>query len=251
MSVVVRNLQRRIPVDVQLLRSQVRYLPILLEPLKPSLADFRQSRVLTFCSYVRQATCIRDAVNGGEFASYDVALYLTSDARIRALNSRYAGIRAATDVLSFRLADERPLRSPLRGRGQRVSFPSVSELENAPFLDPDTGCLAPPNARAQRVVELPRDLGTVFMSVESCRRIAAQRAMHYQHYMALAATHSLAHLVGHTHEHEHDYAAMKREEMVALLAMREQGLLPSPALKVGRDCRAHDVEYGVPQSYLP
>ena len=43
---------------------------------------------------------------------YEVSLYLTTDAEIRALNRLYRGVDAPTDVLSFRYADVAPTPSP-------------------------------------------------------------------------------------------------------------------------------------------
>jgi hypothetical protein len=78
--------------------------------------------------------------------AYELAVYLTTDAEIRALNRDYRGIDAPTDVLSFgygkpddatpSLSRGNRARSPLLGRGGCLSVCPCKQREPRPMGSP-------------------------------------------------------------------------------------------------------------------
>lgn len=140
------------------------------------------------------------------------------------LNARYALKKIPTDVLSFRLADKgRDSRHGKRD-GSSLSFEEeLQALQNAPYIDPVTGNLISPQGHNQHLIpRVPRDLGTIFLSVEYCHRIAKKKGMLGQDYLLLATVHGLTHLVGHVHKAEASYAQMKRAEEGVMDVLRNE-----------------------------
>lgn len=100
------------------------------------------------------------------------AVVLAGDERLRALNLRYRGIDAPTDVLSFRTDD--------------------------------AGAPGPGDEGA--------DLGDVIISVDYAARSAAGEGRPRDDELALLAVHGLLHLIGHDDADEAGAAAMRAEE---------------------------------------
>lgn len=208
------------------------------------------SDILTLA--MRQAQCARDLFDGGKFQHHDATITLTNNAHMTILNAKYALKRFPTDVLSFRW-DDTCTKKRISGRAPPDTFQQeLDALKNAPYLDMDSNTLIMPstnsNARDSRVPVIAPELGTIFLSVEYCNRIARQRRLHLHDYILLATVHGLAHLVGHVHQDKHSYQAMKRAEIDVLTALRESSHTPSEDQSAGHQRRQHT---NLPQSYLP
>jgi probable rRNA maturation factor len=106
---------------------------------------------------------------GGGTADAEVALLLTSDARLRELNHSYRGIDEATDVLSFALTE--------------------SEEPDCP--------------------ESRRALGDIVISVPRAHRQAAEYGHSLERELVFLAVHGMLHLLGYDHQTETERAAMR------------------------------------------
>jgi probable rRNA maturation factor len=133
---------------------------------------------------------------------YELALYLTTDAEIRALNRAYRGIDAPTDVLSF-------------GYGKPdVATPSLwfplREGGNA-ALTPDGFALSPPHGRGGHNSEGNPDLpplGDIAISVETARRQAPLNGHDLLTELLMLALHGTLHLMGYDDSTDAARAAM-------------------------------------------
>ncbi len=112
----------------------------------------------------------------------ELAVLLTSDARVRELNARYRGRDRATDVLSF------PALTP-------------AELETA--------------GRAPA----PLLLGDILLAFETVRADARREGKPLAAHLAHLLIHGLLHLLGHDHEREAEAAAMEEMERRVLAAL--------------------------------
>jgi len=126
---------------------------------------------------------------------YELALYLTTDAEIRALNRAYRGIDAPTDVLSFGYADVALTPSPsptLWERGACVP-------PRPPAGEGDTGGEGNP--------DLP-PLGDIAISVETARRQAPLNGHDLLTELLMLALHGTLHLMGYDDSTDAARAAM-------------------------------------------
>jgi probable rRNA maturation factor len=127
--------------------------------------------------------------------AYELALYLTTDAEIRALNRAYRGIDAPTDVLSFGYADVALTPSPsptLWERGACVP-------PRPPAGEGDTGGEGNP--------DLP-PLGDIAISVETARRQAPLNGHDLLTELLMLALHGTLHLMGYDDSTDAARAAM-------------------------------------------
>jgi len=127
--------------------------------------------------------------------AYELALYLTTDAEIRALNRDYRGIDAPTDVLSFGYADVALTPSPsptLWERGACVP-------PRPPAGEGDTGSEGNP--------DLP-PLGDIAISVETARRQAPLNGHDLLTELLMLALHGTLHLMGYDDSTDAARAAM-------------------------------------------
>ena len=102
----------------------------------------------------------------------EVAVILTDDDAIQALNKRWRGIDKPTNVLSF------------------------------PALQPTAS--APPDA--------PRMLGDIAIAYQTTRREADEGQMPFDHHLSHLAVHGFLHLIGYDHETDDDAEAMENLE---------------------------------------
>jgi len=116
--------------------------------------------------------------------TYELALYLTTDAAIRALNRDYRGLDAPTDVLSFRYADVTLTPSPSPTAWERGAY--VPPLSLA--AEGDTGGDGNP--------DLP-PLGDLVISVETARRQAPLNGHDLLTELLMLALHGTLHLMGY------------------------------------------------------
>jgi probable rRNA maturation factor len=127
----------------------------------------------------RAAAAERAAAAAGEIRyPAELAVMLTDDAGIRALNARWRGHDKATNVLSF------PAAPP--------------------------GGHAPVGAHAMRL------LGDIVIAYETAAREATAEQKPFTHHLAHLAVHGFLHLLGYDHESDDDAEAMERLERAIL-----------------------------------
>jgi len=129
------------------------------------------------------ATLRRHAEELGD--EVEVALRITNDEEMRALNHAYRGIDAATDVLSFAAQDD-------------------SSEGPALVLPPDLAS------------ELERHLGDIVISYPYAARQAAQFGNSVAAELRLLAIHGTLHLLGYDHAEPDEEEAMWAEQEVIL-----------------------------------
>jgi probable rRNA maturation factor len=134
--------------------------------------------------------------------AYEIALYLTTDAEIRALNRAYRGVDAPTDVLSFGYADVALTPSPSpteweRGVGARHAVPL--HMPPCPADEGDTGGEGNP--------DLP-PLGDIAISVETAHRQAPLNGHDLLTELLMLALHGTLHLMGYDDSTDAERAAI-------------------------------------------
>jgi probable rRNA maturation factor len=102
----------------------------------------------------------------------DLAIVLTDDSAIRALNRQWRGKNAPTNVLSF------PAASPARGKSRAA----------------------------------PLYIGDIVIAYETTAREAAAEGKRFSHHLAHLAVHGFLHLLGYDHEADDEAIAMERLE---------------------------------------
>jgi probable rRNA maturation factor len=137
--------------------------------------------------------------------AYEVALYLTTDAEIRALNRLYRGVDAPTDVLSFGYGkpdDATPsLRFSLQAGGTAPDgFPSRSGGNLKEGGETDSAATLP---------DLP-PLGDLVISVETARRQAPLNGHDLLTELLMLTLHGTLHLMGYDDSTDAARAAMNR-----------------------------------------
>jgi probable rRNA maturation factor len=157
------------------------------------------------------------ATSGGE-----LAIVLTDDSAIRALNRDWRGKDQPTNVLSFPANSPSPSFPRKRGR---VRVGAVSRL----------------TAARGRV----RLLGDIVIAYETMAREALAEHRPFAHHLAHLAVHGFLHLVGHDHAADADADAMEALEVAVLarLDVPNPYVTPTPALprlrgraRRGTDC---------------
>jgi probable rRNA maturation factor len=128
----------------------------------------------------------------------EVAVVLTDNPAIRALNRDWRREDAATNVLSFPAKPDRALRQRPRRR---------------------------PATRAQ-----PCLLGDIVIAFETVEREARAEGKRFEHHLAHLAVHGFLHLLGYDHARSREAAAMEALE-TAILARLE---VPDPYLAHAR-----------------
>jgi probable rRNA maturation factor len=145
------------------------------------------------------------ATSGGE-----LAIVLTDDSAIRALNRDWRGKDQPTNVLSF------PAHGPSHAHSHkpgRVGMGSVS------------GHASEPQDRV-------RLLGDIVIAYETMAREATAEGRPFRHHLAHLAVHGFLHLLGHDHAEDAQADAMEALEIAVLarLDVPNPYLTPSPAL---------------------
>jgi probable rRNA maturation factor len=159
------------------------------------------------------------ATTGGE-----LAIVLTDDSAIRALNRDWRGKDQPTNVLSF------PANAPSRslpGKRGSVRAPSRSL----------------PGKRAREGVGRVRLLGDIVIAYETMAREAAAEHLPFRHHLAHLAVHGFLHLVGHDHAADTEAEAMEALEIAVLARLKVPNpyATPTPTLprlqgRRGPDC---------------
>jgi probable rRNA maturation factor len=148
------------------------------------------------------------ATSGGE-----LAIVLTDDSAIRALNRDWRGKDQPTNVLSF------PAHAPALGRSRA----------HARAGEPQSGI---------------RLLGDIVIAYETMAREAMAEGRPFRHHLAHLAVHGFLHLLGHDHAQDAQADAMEALEIAVLarLDVPNPYLTPIPALPRlrGREGRGPD-----------
>lgn len=117
---------------------------------------------------IEAAADIADADTGDA----ELAVMLTDDAGIRALNGNWRGIDKPTNVLSF---------------------PALQPAGDTPD-------------------DMPRMLGDIAIAYETTRREADEEGKPFDHHLSHLAVHGFLHLIGYDHENDDDAEAMEAME---------------------------------------
>lgn len=121
----------------------------------------------------------------------EIDVLITDDEAIRQMNREFRGIDAATDVLSFPMAD---YESP-------SDFSRLEEHKNE-YFNPESGELL---------------LGDIVLSVEKLRAQAGEYGHSETRELAFLVVHSILHLCGYDHMEEGERLEMeKRQEEILL-----------------------------------
>ena len=148
------------------------------------------------------------ATSGGE-----LAIVLTDDSAIRALNRDWRGKDQPTNVLSF------PAHAPALGRSRA----------HARAGEPQSGI---------------RLLGDIVIAYETMAREAMAEGRPFRHHLAHLAVHGFLHLLGHDHAKDAQADAMEALEIAVLarLDVPNPYLTPTPSLPRlrGREGRGPD-----------
>jgi probable rRNA maturation factor len=137
----------------------------------------------------RAAATVRKAIAAAAKAAStpraELAIVLTDDSAIHALNRDWRGHDAPTNVLSF------PAKPP---RGRKI----------------------PPRASKTARPAQVRLLGDIVLAYETVAREAAADGKPFQHHLAHLAVHGFLHLLGYDHDNERAARKMERLEVQIL-----------------------------------
>jgi probable rRNA maturation factor len=136
----------------------------------------------------------------------ELAIVLTDDSAMRALNRDWRRKDAATNVLSF--PAENPVKKPPKK-------PSKKSTKNPTKTRPE-------DPRAARAT--PRLLGDIVIAYETTEREARAEHKPFAHHLAHLAVHGFLHLVGYDHARDDEANAMEGLE-TAILARLD---VPNP-----------------------
>jgi probable rRNA maturation factor len=143
----------------------------------------------------------------------ELAVVLTNDKAIRALNRDWRRKDAATNVLSF--PAKNPAKKPSKSRSKKPS----KTLGSKPRAARETPCL----------------LGDIVIAFETTEREARAEQKPFAHHLAHLAVHGFLHLVGYDHVADDEANVMEGLE-TAILARLD---VPNPY--IARDARAVSV----------
>jgi probable rRNA maturation factor len=124
-------------------------------------------------SVIRRAIATAAETVDADVGEAELAVMLTDDSGIRALNRDFRGIDKPTNVLSF----------------------------STPRPGPGCGKIAQ-----------PRPLGDIAIAYETMRKEADEESKAFDHHLSHLAVHGFLHLIGYDHETEEDADAMEALE---------------------------------------
>ncbi len=148
------------------------------------------------------AACVRATLEHEETAGVSLSVTVTDDETVQALNARYLGINAPTDVLSFG-AD-----SDDDGSAEDITFVLPDEI-----------------AEAEGVY-----LGDILIALPYCERQAQRYGNSLASELRLMTVHGTLHLLGHDHDTQESESVMWEAQM-AILSELDEGQL---AASVGK-----------------
>jgi len=141
---------------------------------------------------------VRAALTGEGFRAGEIAIVLTGDAELRALNRRWRGLDRATDVLSFDYGD--------------------SPVPAEPTLVLELGRQRASRARSSRAVVSGDLVISLDRAADQARRYRVSRGRE----LARLAIHGALHLAGHAHHRPRERRLMRTSEERALRAAAAQ-----------------------------
>lgn len=146
--------------------------------------------------------------------SFDVGIWLTTDATVRKMNREYRGIARSTDVLSFPFHDE---LAP-------GSAPDAVDGDDADALNLGDLVLSVPYVKrvADRDGGRPADAGERGVS----GALAPLTSLDAR--LAHLVVHGVCHLLNYDHETDEDFEAMVRVEDACVAALRDRRLGGDP-----------------------
>jgi probable rRNA maturation factor len=150
---------------------------------------------------IAEAACAVSTIEG------ELAVVLTDDSAIRALNRDWRRKDAATNVLSF--PADAQVRNPPKISTKKTTGRTAGELRGAPGA--------------------PRLLGDIVIAYETTEREARAERKPFAHHLAHLAVHGFLHLVGYDHAAEDEASAMESLE-TAILARLD---VPDPYIAHG------------------
>jgi probable rRNA maturation factor len=162
------------------------------EPVKLEIAvrSARWRKQHTAQSVVRKA--VLAAAKAASTAPAELAIVLSHDSAIKALNRDWRGKNTATNVLSFPAAPAGP--SP---KAKKISKKSAKKSsQNTPDK-----CRAP----------IPY-IGDIVIAYQTTAREAAAEGKPFSHHLAHLAVHGFLHLLGYDHENDRDAEEMETLE---------------------------------------
>jgi len=157
----------------------------------------------------------------------EVAVVLTDDSAIRALNRNWRRKDAATNVLSFPAvaADKTsPMISPNRS-GKRSSRTGTRSAARSAVKRANASTAS----ESRRAGGAPALLGDIVIAYETTEREARAERKPFAHHLAHLAVHGFLHLAGYDHEADDEAEAMEKLES-AILARLD---VPDPHLAHG------------------
>jgi probable rRNA maturation factor len=162
------------------------------------------------CKGLKGAAIVRRAIRAaleqqGVPLSSEISVVLGEDAFIQALNLKYMGIDAPTDVLSF------PQEEAANASGKD---PAIGETDSESRAQRSRGRLA------------PRSLGDIVISLPTVERQAMEHGVSYERELALVSIHATLHLLGFDHAEAADRNKMWVEQDRTLALLMDEPLTP-------------------------
>lgn len=223
-------------------------------------------RRVPLCPFALTAL-VSDALRVAGYASCDVGVLVSSDARLARLNADYRGRRGATDVLSFAAqswsAPEVLCAAAAGGSGGwgGAASPQLSSTTAdgggggstpLPLVGGDASvCGRSGGSSSGRGSGC--DLGDVFLSAQYAHRWAARHGVNPDAHLATLLVHGLVHLLGYDHETDADAERMEAREAGILRALHNDALAarkPWPA-PLHRQTGSGGVEVAVVEAAPP
>jgi probable rRNA maturation factor len=158
-------------------RTKSRTEPVQLEVIVRS-ALWRKRRTAT--SVVKKA--VLAAAKAASTAPAELAIVLSNDSTIRALNRDWRGKNAPTNVLSFPAAPDLSVRKTVPRRGSGKSRTA------SPYI------------------------GDIVIAYQTTAREAVAEGKPFDHHLAHLAVHGFLHLLGYDHENDRDAEKMESLE---------------------------------------
>jgi probable rRNA maturation factor len=140
----------------------------------------------------------------------EIAIVLSGDAELRALNRRWRGIDRATDVLSFEYGD-----APSERNGAEGGEMGTDPRHGAAAGRPGRPATSPRSAPSRRPATISGDL---VISLDRVRAQARRYRVSEGRELARLVVHGALHLAGHDHARARERDVMRAQERRALRA---------------------------------
>ncbi|MFO8063364.1 MAG: rRNA maturation RNase YbeY, partial [Spirochaetia bacterium] len=155
---------------------------------------------------------------------WEVSVLFCDDAFIRDLNSRYRGIDAPTDILSFSQIESaaEAATSQMSSAAEAATEPvSSSDHESTPRF----GEAEDSEAHEPHEEETPVAAGDLVISLDTMHRQAAEYNVRAEEELKRLLIHGILHLAGYDHGETHDDGKMMDIQERLLRRLTEEGAL--------------------------